>query len=494
MTASAVSDRPHLYAVPDPESTRIPPWSSEAEASVISAVLLDVTALPKVVDFLRPEHFYSEAHRRIYEACVDLHRTKEPIDLTTVHAWLRARGRLPQVGTAGYLAEVADASPAVHNIRAHAVAVHDCWRRRQAIASCQRIAADGYVAVDDVQAWLDSATKTLGTIAIQNPVRPTETCETALARILRETFEASTEPSTEHRMTGFPTGIYGIDRLIGGLRRKAKTTIAATTGVGKTTMAMQLAIAVAKQRVGVLVFSMELERDELLRRALAAEASVPGWRLRDRQLTANHRAALREAQGRLSTIPWIIDATPSLTIEQVAAMAKVTAERFLYEHHVPLGMIVLDYVQRLEPSRHLLRRERHEQIGHATRSFKILCQELDIVGLELAQAKDGGGGRTRKGSSKDAGPTASASIADSSQIAKESDDVIFLVPQGTATEKDPRLEVNAIIAKQRAGAKGTVSLMFRGDIYKFTDPNTPQQNGGCPSRQYVDTNPLTEGL
>lgn len=463
----------------------LPPYDFDAEASVLSAVALDVSAMPKIEDFMRHEMFYPEPHRRIFEACVDLRRTKTPIDVTQIHGWLKARGRLEQVGGTGYLTEVIAASPVVANVRAHAVLVHDAWRRRQIIKACQDIVAKGYAGAGEVQPWCEAATRTLGAIGMQNPVRPIESNDQTLSRILADACEMpgpDAGPSTP--MTGFPTRIFGLDRILGGLRKGGKTTIAASTGVGKTSMAIQVAVELAKQGVGVLFFSTEMKREEILRRALAAEAQISAVRIRDRKLSPAEKLTLAAAKERLGKLPLRIDETARITIEEVAAASKSMAEEMPYFHGVRLGALFLDYAQRVEPSRHMATREKHDQIGHSTRSYKILAQELDVVAVELAQAKE------PDPRAKVQKPRAQNCVADSSQIAKESDDVIVLVAEDDPQD-DPRQSVRAYVVKQRAGAKGEVALMFRRDQYRFVDPNVPNAMA-CPSRQYVDPRPDPE--
>lgn len=467
----------------------VPPHDDAAEKVVLSAVMLDPSALPKIQDFLRHDMFFSEAHRRIFEAATEVRRAKDPVDITTVHGWLHARGtkrenRLMQVGGAGYLSEILDASPMVSNVRAHAVLVHDMWRRREIIKACQTVVANGYVGPGDVQAWCDAAVRTLGTLGMQNPVRPVETNEQTLARILADACMEpgdidTTGPTTP--MTGYPTGLFGIDRILGGVRKGGKTTIAATTGVGKTAIAIQVAVKLAKDGVGVFFLSTELKRMELLRRAVACEAGLDATRIRDRKLTPSEKVRLAEATTRLENLPLRIDETARITIEEVAGATKAMAEEMPYRHGVSLGVVVVDYIQRLEPSRHLQHKEKHEQVGHATRSLKILAQDLDLAVIELAQAKDPPAGKRPEK------PKASNGISDSSQVAKESDDVIFLWADEDP-KLNPRQSVLAIIAKQRSGAKGEVPLMFQRDQYRFEDANTPDLMAS-PSRQYLDRLP-----
>jgi replicative DNA helicase len=468
------------------EGTLVPFSDIHAEGSVISAVLLDPEGLSKIVDFLLPEHFFSEAHRRIFEAARELFFAKDPIDSQTAASWLKARGRLGQVGGIPYIMSILDSTPAPANVRAHAVAIHDAWRRRSVMQTCEQVVIQSATNVADVQSWCEGLVASFGKISLANPIRPVETNGEALERVLRDALGTGVVAADGDEdlppLTGFPIGLFGLDRILGGLRKSAKTTLVARTGIGKTAMAIQVSVALAKQGVGVLFFSKELKRAELMRRALLQESGVSVTRIKERRLTKSDREALLEANERLKNLPLLIDDTPRLTIEQLSAVSKATKETILHQYRVPLGMIVDDYVQRCEPSRHLLNKDKHEQIGHHSKNFKILCQELDVVGLELAQQKDATPGR------KPEKPKGGEQICDSSQIGKEADDIVYLLPDDSAPSSgpdDPRAYIEAWIPKNRAGKKNVgVSLLFRGDTYRFTDPNTPNAMA-VPSRQYV---------
>jgi replicative DNA helicase len=225
-----------------------------------------------------------------------------------------------------------------------------------------------------------------------------------------------------------------------------------------------------------------MKRVEILRRAVACEAGLDATRIRDRLLSPTEKIRLKEATARLEHLPLRIDETPRITIEEVAAATRAMAEEMPYRHGVPLGMIVVDYIQRLEPSRHLQQRDKHEQHAHATRSLKILAQELDIIALELAQQKDPPPGK------KPTRPTLTpCCIAESGQIQKESDDVIFIHPEDDP-KHTPVQTVTLIVAKQRAGAKGDVPMTFQRDQYRLIDHNAPDPTAN-PSRQYLDPHP-----
>lgn len=460
----------------------------DAEAAVLSSTLLDPAALPRVIDFLEPQHFSFEEHRQIYNAAVELFRRKEPVDVQTVASELRARGRLAQVGGMPGLGKILDSAPHVRNVRSYGVFVHDMWRRRQVIVACQRFALRAMDDVPSVQGFVEEVITSFGRIGNQNPVKPVESLEATLASIIDRVFNPPDPNKPIDRLAvplkGFPIGLHSVDRLLGGLRIAAKTTIVALTGVGKTAMLLQIALFVAKQGIGVLIFSTEISREECCLRLLAQESGVPARKIQEGLLTDAQRAAVKAAQKVIDTLPLVIDETARVTIEQVASIVKAEKEKMLFTHRVRLGLVGFDYAQRCEPSSHKQQKEKHEQIGHFTRGFKQLMQEEKLAGVELAQAK------SPKQGAKKVRPNVNTDIADCSQIGKEADEVIFLEAENEPTDLDPRVHIVAWIGKNRAGpkAKEGVPLEYRGDLYRFRDLNTPNPMAS-PSRQYIDPIP-----
>jgi replicative DNA helicase len=474
-----------LEAVP-PDALGTIPHAPDAEASVAVASVLSAAALDSIADFLRPDHFFLDPNRRIYEACLDLRAEKTPVDPVSVVEWLRGRDRLRQIGGAGGFLEIMNSNSVIGNVRAHATAIHDAWRRRKMVHFCEKVAGEGRIGVGDVQGWLDGATRELAALTNDNPARPIESNEQTLKRLIGELFDIP-DPgaaATGSVVTGFPTGIYGLDRLLGGLHKGAKTTIAGTTGAGKTTVGCQFAFHLANGKAGVGIFSTEVKRDELLMRQLSSESRIPFRRIRDRRLSSADRFNLMEAKDRIDALPVRIDETPRINADEIATKTKKLSEEMRLLYGVPLIAIVVDYIQRLEPPRHMLSKDKHEQIAYNTRRLKLLAQEMDIAVIELAQAKALERGK------KQEKPHASNCIADSSAVAKEADNVIVLAAENEGTEEDPRIEVTTYVVKQRSGAKGHVTLEMRGDIYTFRDPNAP--TGGA-DRQYVDDRPEPGG-
>lgn len=473
---------------PVDERDRIP-HAPDAEASVIVSSVLSPKALEKIADFLFPEHFFLEPNRRVYEACIDLRAQKKPIDEVVVVEWLRERDRLRQVGGEKPFYEFLDSRAIVANVRTHALAIHDAWRRRKMVHLCEKIAGEGRVGVDGVQEWLEGAMRAIAAITNDNPAHPVESNEQTLKRLIGEVFNIPDpgKAPTGSVVTGFPTGIFGLDRILGGLHKGAKTTIAGTTGAGKTTAGGQIGFHIGARDAGVAIFSTEVKRDALLMRQLSAASGVPLKRIKEKRLTGAERLDLIEASKQINSLPVRIDETPRITADEIASRTKKMADEMRLMMGVPLVCVVVDYIQRLEPPRHLQHKERHEQIAYNTKRLKLIAQEMDIAVVELAQAKP-----LERGKKQDK-PHASNCVAESSNIAKEADNLVVLVAENDGTEEDPRIEVTAYVVKQRDGAKGQLTLELRGDVYTFRDMNAPMKNGGDPSRQYVDPRPEPTG-
>jgi replicative DNA helicase len=443
-------------------SPQLPPYDDAAERAVLSGAMLDPLGLPRVEDLLRAEMFFSEAHGRIYEAAVAVREAGRSVDLTTVHAQLGATSRLSQIGGAGYLAEIADASPSLVNIRSHAEVVHERWRARMAIRAAQRIAAEGYAGADDVQRMLDDGARVLLDLARKAPGRRVESNIDTLKRLVREMGN----PASGNRKRGIPTGIRSYDEATLGLHAGQKTTVVALPRVGKTAFGLQVAMNVARLGIGVVFFSTELTRDELAERQLSYLSGVDYGRLRKARqealLTPREWGLLSQGLGSLQNTKYRLTVydDPAITVEEIAARVSTDADRFLTEHGVPLGLVVVDYVQRLRPSPQFERGDRpkkHEYVAHATCGLKQLAQRLMIPVIELAQQKNIKSERRAP---------ALGDAADCMQIEREADNVVYL---HRPNDKDGT-RVQALLVKQRAGLEAELDLSFDGGQSRFEEP------------------------
>lgn len=473
----------HLRSVPSGASeevrAKIPPTDLDAEAAVLAAVMIAgnpdentraLNAIRLVKSFLRPEHFYSESHRDIFAAALELHEAGAPVDVVQVATMLKSRDRLERVGGMRYVTELLNAAPTIHNVRSYAATVHDLWRVRQVVATAERIAATGYLReYDGAQAFSDYATKSMSRIAVQNPLKPIETNEDAMKRVMAKWFGTPDRPSSELPPTGYPTGIRAFDRAIGGLAPGRKTGVIALPGVGKTSFAVQAACSVAAFGVGVLFFTSEMDRDELIERATLCLSDVPKDRILAKSFSAEEIGRVEIARQRINAMPIRIDDSPALDVDQVDAIVANQIEEFPLLMGVPLGLVVIDYVQRLEPVEDKRRAREHEQIAHSAKRLKNMAKQRKIAVLELVQAVkndvDVAKGKWR--------PATETGVAGSKRIAKELDEAMFIIEDGPKSSDDPR-EVVFWIPKQRNGKKYVeIPMLFRGSVVRFDDPDAP---------------------
>lgn len=464
---------PSLRLVRDVPDGTLPPFDIDAEAAVLSSVILDPAAMSKVDGFLRPEHFYGEAHKRMFEACVALKADGRPIDAVTVSTWLRDRDRILQVGGIAYVLEVVNTAPAVANVTAYAATIYEKWRARRVILVCQQTAARGYTDYGDTQSFADEATTLLAAIARQSIASKNETNLEALKRIVRG-IASGGAVSADRGVTGIPTGLPAYDKLTQGLHAGQKTTVVALSGRGKTAFGLQVAVNVALQGIGVLFFSQEMKRDELLLRILAMLSNIDSNKLKAATLSQSEFNRLYETAPRVARLPLTIDDQHDLHIEQIRGRTLAHVDAPLTDENPPLGLVVVDYIQRLRAAPAVERCQRHEQIAHATKGFKLLCQELSIPGIELAQQKPAEPDARTKIRPK----PATGCVADSSQIEKEADNVIYLHRQpsqsgahelahyGRAVGEDPR-SILLILDKQRGGDTGEIPMRFEREYSRF---------------------------
>jgi replicative DNA helicase len=495
VTAALATQRTVDVEIPTANAGRLPPHSLEAEASVLSAVMLDPTAIAKIDDFLRPEHMYSQAHRYIFAACVSLKAEGSKIDVLMVQDWLKDRGRLAQIGGAGYLTEILDACPVVTNVRQHALIVFEKWRVRQVILTCQRIAAVGYGDYGPPQAFCEGAAKAMIKVAKQTVIGRPPTNLSVLSDIARRLSEKSTAfaaGTIEHgrRVSGIETGIHSYDKLTHGLHSGQKTTIVAHPGVGKTALVMQIGWNVSETGVGVLAFSTEMTQKELLEREICRRAQIPFDRLQSATLSAAEWSRLAAASSEIAKLPMVIDPSNEIDIDQICATATAHAETMLTEYGVPLGLIIVDFIQNLKPAREVEHKDERHQVTYSTVRLKRLLSDLKIPGIELAQRKQADVDPKTK-----LRPTpAKGCAADSSWIEKMSYVVVCIQRDplygnggGVIGEDEHNLTLHVV--KHRGGKERPVPVRFDGEYFRFTDPNAPSPT---PSRQYIDTRPEPE--
>lgn len=389
---------------------RVPPHDLEAEAAVLSSCLLDRDALDRVLELLQPEHFYSDAHRLVFEASRALSTDGAPVDVVSVASWLRSREQIQRAGGASYLGQLVDATPAVANVTHYARVVKEKWRLRRVIAVCQKYAAEGYGDVGTPQQFIDSAEQAIYDIART----PESSTVHHLKDVLTTTFQQiSAAAERGDAITGVPTRFIDLDRKTAGLHPGDLVVVAARPGMGKTSFVLNVAVNVASAQLvqtpgpgdrgygtepsekpgwGVAVFSLEMPKEQVAARMVCSEARVDVGKLRQGRLSPDDWANLTGAASVLANLPIWIDDSPALgMLELRAKVRRLKADYGRHHGDEPgspgLGLVVIDYLQLMSGRPNASSRE--QEISEISRGLKQLAKELSVPVIALSQLNRG---------------------------------------------------------------------------------------------------------
>lgn len=433
-------------------SVRMPPQDLDAEKSVLGSLMLDSKAVYIVVDILKPEDFYAQKHHIIYQAMVDLYEKKEPIDVLSVASRLKEKKLLDEIGSNSYLAELVNCVPTSSNAKHYAETVQKKSTLRNLIESSDHISQLGYNEEDELDLILDEAERKIFSIARFSLKQKFIAVKHALEEAW-ERFDRLHKSKGELR--GVPTGFSELDNLLAGLQKSDLIILAARPSIGKTSLALDIARNVAKKKIPVGIFSLEMSSQQLVDRLIASEAHVDSWKLRTGRLSNdNEFARVRDALETLSNAPLFIDDESSNNILQMRAKAR----RLQAEHG--LGLIIVDYMQLMTP------RQRTEnlvqQMTEISRSLKGLAKELDIPVLALSQLS-----RTVE-SRHDKRPKLH-DLRDSGSIEQDADVVIFIYREDKYNPDTPDKNIAEIIVeKHRNGPLGNIKLYFHPQKVSFS--------------------------
>lgn len=442
------------YFSSQPASARLlPPQSLEAEQAVLGTILLQAEALLQVVEILKADDFYRDAHRVIFTAMLALYERREPHDLITVSTWLVDQNKLENAGGASYLASLTDVIPFTGTLVHHARLIRQKSVLRQLIRTSSELAARCYDAPHDVDALIDDAERTIFEIAHAKSGQAFQTLKTiAPAAFNRITEQASRGDA----ITGTATGYADLDRMTAGLQPADMVVLAARPSMGKTALAMNIAqnVAVLK-KIPVAVFSLEMSAQALAMRMLCSVGKIDSQRLRTGRLQDSDWPRLQRATAQLSEAPIFIDDSSGLTALEMRAKSR----RLKMEHD--LGLIVVDYLQLMQGRGGS--ENRVQEISEISRSLKAMAKELDVPVLALSQLNRSLEHR------EDRRPQLS-DLRESGAIEQDADVILFIyrdeVYNKSETNKN-RGVAEIIIGKQRNGPTGTVRLSFLGQYASF---------------------------
>jgi replicative DNA helicase len=444
----------------DAPSHRLPPQSLEGEMSVLGGVLLENEALNKALEILRPEDFYRESHRKIFNALIDLSEKGEPADLVTLTAALQKKGELEAVGGSAYLTSLVDYVPTAANITYYCRMVKEKALSRNLIRVATEIATRGYESTD-VEADLDWAEKSIFEIAGSK----TKASYFSTREIMKDTFKAIEKLyDRKELITGIPTGFNDLDVMTAGLQGGDLVIVAARPSMGKTAFALNIvehAALRAKTPTASIIFSLEMGKEQLVQRMLCSVSRVDASRLRTGHLGDSDWPKLTNGAGLLSEAPIFIDDTPSISVLELRAKAR----RLKSEHD--LGLIVVDYLQLMQGKNS---ENRQQEISEISRSLKGLAKELKVPVVALSQLNRSLESRTDK-------RPMMADLRESGAIEQDADVIMFVYrdsvyceackQRDNSCDKGHAKDAEIIIGKQRNGPIGTVHLTFHGEYTRF---------------------------
>jgi replicative DNA helicase len=438
-----------IFVVELPE--RLPPQNLEAEQSVLGSMLLEKEAVNTAIEHLRPEDFYRDAHRRVFESMVELTDRGEPLDVITLVEALRQKKSLEEIGGVTYLTQLANVVPTAANVAFYTRIVREKSLLRQLINAATKIAARGYESGDDVEQVIDEAEQAIYNVSRR---RGTESFVT-LKRVLLDTFDhIALLYENKGGLTGLATGFPDFDNLTSGLQPSDLIIIAARPSMGKTTLALNMAQHIGiKERKPVAVFSLEMSREQLVQRMLCAQANIDAHRLRRGYLADNDWNKLTEAVGPLGDAPIFIDDSPAISIMEMRAKTR----RLKAEHG--LGAVFVDYLQLMRSSERS--ENRQQEISAISRGLKALAKELVLPVVALSQL-------SREVEKRGDKRPILSDLMESGGIEANADLVAFIYRDeyyNPETEKKGMAEV--IIAKQRNGPVGRLELYFMDKYNKF---------------------------
>lgn len=448
----------------------MPPNSLEAERAVIGGILLENDAMNVVLEILSREDFYSEANGVIYETMRELFGKSLPVDHVTLRESLLHKQKLQMVGGDEYLIALTDTIPTVSNIKAHAEIVREKAAVRKLIAACHEIAASGYGDYGELEEFLDHAESSVFGIAKQRAKNPYEHVKDVVMRTFEEIYEMGQRGD---HITGCPTGFDKIDKMTAGMHPGDLIIVAGRPGMGKTSFALNVGInaAVARKKA-TAIFSLEMPKEQLVKRMFCSEAWVNGNRMRTGQLTRDDWPKLASAAGMLSELPVWIDDTPSISVLELRAKAR------RLQSEAGLGLIIVDYLQLMRSGSKNDSRE--QEISEISRNLKGLAKELSIPVIALSQLNRGVESRTDKR------PQLS-DLRKSGAIEQDADTIWFVYRDEVySKETEDRGIAEIIIGKQRAGPTGTARVRFFDDYTRFDNLVEDDFYGGGGASDFAE--------
>jgi replicative DNA helicase len=429
------------------------PANLEAEDAVLGALLIDPDAVIKVASFLRSDDFYREKNGWIYQVVIDLHEQRHPADYVTVVDELERRGQLQETGGAAYITSLINNTPTAVHVEHYAHIVERAATLRRLIGAAGQIATLAYEEADDLDEVVDRAEQLIFGVSERRIRRDL----TPVRQIMHGVVDRI-DFLHRHKggILGVPSGFSKLDKLLGGFQKSDLIVLAARPGVGKTSLALNMAVNAAKRHgQRVAFFSLEMSNEQLVQRLLASETGIDQQRLRLGEIQDDEWHMLVEAAGVLSDTLLFVDDTPAMSALELRTKARRLQAEF------GLDLVIVDYLQLMRSDGRV--ENRVQEISYITRSLKSLARELEAPLIALSQLSRAVEARS------DHKPILS-DLRESGSIEQDADIVMFIYREELVKENTERKNIaDIIVAKHRNGPTDTVPLYFNKELTRFAD-------------------------
>ncbi len=449
---------------------RIPPQNIETEKALLGSIMLRPDAIHEIFDSIKPESFYAEKHKIIFETMLEIFAKNEPIDMLSLSSKLKEKGRIEQIGGASYLSEIVGTVPSSSNIKYYADTVHRKYMMRQLIEAANHINELGYDEAEEIEKLLDKAEHHLYDLTGSSGSR---SAYTALKDMLGEAWDRLEHlHHSKDEIRGIRSGFKDLDDRLAGFQKSDLIILAARPSMGKTALAMDIARQTSTlYGTPVAIFSLEMSGQQLVDRMIAAESRVNAWQLRTGRLSMDSEFdRIRDSLDRLTKAPIFIDDQPGNNILKMRSVAR------RLKREKGLGLIIVDYLQLMTPINTRNSDSAVQQVTELSRSLKHLARELDVPVIALSQlsrAVESRGGKPRL-----------SDLRDSGSIEQDADVVMFLHNENKNKEDADPNKVNIVevlIEKHRNGPTGMVRLYFDDKKASFLSIDKNVSNFGAES-------------
>lgn len=437
----------------------MPPHDIEAEQAVIGSMLTDKDAVLSSVEVLQKEAFYREDNKAIYDAILNLYAKNEPIDIITVKNELVEAGNFERVGGIEYLASLPDKVPTTSNVERYIKIVEEKYMLRNLIQSSNELLALGYNETEEIDEILDLAERKIFDLSENKNTKGYASIKDVLVESFAELERLYNQKGS---ITGVPSGFIDLDNMTSGFHGSELIIIAARPAMGKSAFAINIATnAAVKNNVPVVIFNLEMSKEQIGNRILGSEAMVDSNKIRTGQIEDSDWGKLATASGVLSDAPIYIDDTPGIKVMDIRTKCrKLKMEK-------KIGLIVIDYLQLIQGNS---KRggTRENEISEISRSLKILAKELDVPVIALSQL-------SRSVESREDKRPMLSDLRESGAIEQDADIVMFLYRDDYYNEdSSDKNKAEVIVAKHRGGSTGTRKLLWMPSYTKFGNLSNQQ--------------------